>query len=386
MILYLLIFILLTAFFYQYKYAGDKNYLGLVMAFLTLFVGMSDMLGGYDRYIYCELFDKCADFIQKDLNPYTDDNPIMGYKSEIGYVTWNVLLGHITKNRYIFILLTASVTYILIYKSLKDYVVDYPFALLLFMALWFFFTFTYLRQTMAASFAWLSYRWIIKNKLIPFLICAFIAYKFHNSAIVFLPLFFLPLKKYSKKTIIWGMVILLLIGLTGLPSALYTVYGEASDTESRTSGYSEDNPGARFAYVFEVIVFLGFILRKYDKILPTRKNLVFLNAALCFCAMLLFFIKSSNAGRQSWYYMIGIIYILTYLVKKEGIKSEFTRNLWVVLFLLYMRIVIAWGGLLSPYKTFLTNGYREEDPIIRQYEYDWNYEKDKLYRSVWALN
>ena len=32
-----------------------------VMLSLALFVGMSDMLGGYDRYIYGELFDNMAD-------------------------------------------------------------------------------------------------------------------------------------------------------------------------------------------------------------------------------------------------------------------------------------------------------------------------------------
>ena len=40
---------------------------------------------------------------------------------------------------------------------------------------------------MAASVAWFSYRYIIKKQWWYFLICWYVAYKFHNSAIVFLP-------------------------------------------------------------------------------------------------------------------------------------------------------------------------------------------------------
>ena len=41
------------------------------MLSLALFVGMSDMLGGYDRYIYGELFDNIAD-ITKSKGTYKD--------------------------------------------------------------------------------------------------------------------------------------------------------------------------------------------------------------------------------------------------------------------------------------------------------------------------
>ena len=36
---------------------------------------------------------------------------------------------------------------------------------------------------------------------------------------------------------------------------------------------------------------------------------------------------------------------------------------------------------LYPYKTFLTNGYRQGDYSHKHYEYDARYDTDKLYRK-----
>lgn len=59
--LYLLLFLMPA---WAYKLSGNdqsKAFLMVYVAFLALFVGMSDMFGGYDRYIYGEVFDSIAD-------------------------------------------------------------------------------------------------------------------------------------------------------------------------------------------------------------------------------------------------------------------------------------------------------------------------------------
>ena len=55
-------------------------------------------------------------------------------------------------------------------------------------------------------------------------------------------------------------------------------------------------------------------------------------------------------------------------------------GLIVVCFFLFVRILVAWGIQLYPYKTFFTNGHREGDFIYEKYEYDQNYDKDKFYK------
>jgi amino acid transporter len=105
-----------------------------------------------------------------------------------------------------------------------------------------------------------------------------------------------------------------------------------------------------------------------------------MNMAFCFCAILLFFLRSENGGRLSWFYMIGVIATITSLLSGKKVTNDMSITLIIVGFFLYLRLVTQWGIMLSPYKTFLTNGIRENDVIEKIYEYDHNYDIDKFYR------
>lgn len=382
--LYYLIYIIATITFFQTAQNNGRIptwSLAAIFFVLALIVGMGDMLGGYDRYGYCDLFDKCADQLREGLNLFAPDNPIMGYSNEMSYVLWNMGVSYVTENRYIFILLTTIFMYVLIFMSFKDYIDKYPFAILMFLSLFFFFTFTYLRQVLATGVCWYAYRYVIKRKFWKFAILVYVAYKFHNSAIIFFPFYFIPQKKYPKDLVFVIMVGLLMIGLTGLPSSLYSVYGDATGADARTAQYEAYGHKMRIEYILESFVFLLFIFNKYDKIPDDPKHITMLNAALTFCAFLLFFVTSSAAGRQSWYYMMGIIATLTYLASlKENVS--FANNLYVILLLLFIRFVTSWGMLVSPYKSFLTDGHREGDFTFYGWEYDDKYDKDKFYRKA----
>ena len=380
--IYLIWFIVIVALYLfghkELKRARNVYVLGVYMLGLALFVGLADMLGGYDRYIYSELFDGMADVTKSGGNPFMSDS-FLFYKSDFGYGTYCAMISYFTANRYIFIFITTLVIYTLLFISIKDYVNDYSFAVILFMGLYFFFTFTYIRQVMGVVTAWLSVRYIIKRKLIPFLIVVFIAFSLHNSALVFLPLYFIPIKKYSIGIVISLMVVCLLIGLSPIPSSLFEIYGETIEERINAEDYAKE-VGFRFEYLIEAIVFLGFILFEYSHIPNKKGNIVLLNIALLFCATLLIFIRSENGGRLAWYYMIGVIATLTLLATRKRKVSYYGVGLIVMSFLLYIRIIYAWGVLLSPYKTFLTDGIREGDYVEEKYEYDHNYDTDKMYR------
>jgi hypothetical protein len=86
----------------------------------------------------------------------------------------------------------------------------------------------------------------------------------------------------------------------------------------------------RIAYFLEAVFFLFFIFRSYDKIdANDRKHVVLMNMAFCFCAILLFFIRSENGGRLSWFYMIGVIATITYLyfLERKGLTNDMSITL-----------------------------------------------------------
>lgn len=351
-----------------------------LLLLMALFVGLGDMLGGYDRYIYTELFDRVADVTHAG-GDYRSTSLFKLFFKEFGYGYWNVLVSLLTRNRYIFILLTTLLVYALVFVSMMKYTNRSPLAVVLFMGLWFFFTFTYLRQVMAASICWLAIEYAIDRKPWFFFPIVILAFFFHNSAIVFLPIYFVPIVKYNSKAVLVVMVICLGIGLSNVPSGLFNQYGEVVDVEQRVANYVSDSSGFRYAYLLEALVFLVLILLKYDEFDENNKTqLMLLNMSFVFCGILLIFIRSENGGRLSWFYIMGLIATLNYLATHRQSVSGYSAVLIAMCAILFLRILLSWGMFLYPYKTFLTPGYREGDQMHAKYEYDSNYDTDKLYR------
>lgn len=387
MLFYYIIFLLAIATYYSSIGRGNqtdrqRHALIAMLAFLAVFVGLADMLGGYDRYIYSELFDDTANMVSDGNYNFMMSPVANSYPKEYGYQIYNVIVGAITDNRYIFIFITTCVIYVLLYHSLRDYCNNYPFAMIMFLGLWFFFSFTYLRQVMGATIAWLAVRYIIRRDWKRFFIVWFIAWSFHNSALILLPMYFVPIRKFEKKKIMYVMVAAFFLGLTGGPSAIFAAYGEVDSQRADVAG---NETGFRIAYLIEAVFFLYIILKRYDEIPLRRVNIVLTNMALTFCLILLFFIKNENGGRLSWYYMIGVISTITYLCTHRYQNKQFANIIVLVCFFLFNRILTSWGMMLYPYKTFLTNGFRKGDDIEARYEYDHNYDRDKMYRKPFKL-
>lgn len=388
MLLYLLWLFTSVTICYGTLNSSRKKQIKLMTIFmiaLGLFVGLSDMLGGYDRYIYADLFDSMVDERLMGVNPW-NSYAFDFYGSEFGYGSYCALLSYVTANRYIFILMTTILIYVLLIVSMRQYVSNAPFAVILFLGLWFFFTFTYLRQVIGCTICWLSVRYIIERKPLPFFVLWFIAFSFHNSVIIFLPMYFLPIKKFSPQRILIVMGVSLLIGLTPIPQSLFSTYAELDVGRAGVQTY-ENVKGFRVAYLLEAAFFLYIILSNYKKIPENSKNIVLLNIALIFCAILLIFIRSENGGRVAWVFMIGILCIVSDLCISNRNINQYGILLICVVFFLYLRIYNAWqvANQLYPYKTFLTKGHRSPDLIWENYEYDDRYDENKFYRPAFLL-
>lgn len=359
----------------------SKILLFVVMIVLALFVGFGDMLGGYDRYIYGNLFDSMCDDVKYSF-PLYDTALFTLYPTEFGYDFLNYAISFVTHNRYIFILIYTLIVYILLYASMSRYVTNYPFALVLFMGLWFFFTFTYLRQVLAAATCWLAIDYAVRRKPAQFFAIVAMAVTIHNSALVFAPLYFVPIRKFQAKNVMAIMVVCLAVGMTSFAADLFVNFGEVTDMEKRLANLEDISEMTfRIEYMIEAVAFLTIILWRYDEIDEDDSQIVVLtNMAFIFCAILLLFVQSDNGGRLGWYYMMGVIATLTYLANKEERINLYGMGLIVMCAALYLRIVMSWGVLLSPYKTFLTNGHRDGDRMYEVYEYDDRYDVDKFYR------
>lgn len=382
--IYILIFIIAVFLYIVTKDTNEQSklVLGLYLLGLALFVGCADMLGGYDRYIYGEVFDQLA-LITQAGGDVTLSTGYDLFSTEWGYLMFNQLIGLVTLNRYVFIFIATCLVYTLLFISIKRYCRNYPFAVIVFLGLWFFFTFTYLRQVMAATIGWLAIKYVIDRKPIQFFLIVFIAFTFHNSAIVLAPFYFVPAKKFDPVFVFFVLVGALAIGMGNLLSGLVAesdAFVDAARAEQNANYIAEGT--FRFEYFIEAIVFAALLIWKYDAFDDNnRKEIVLLNMAIVFCAILLVFVRSENGGRIAWHYMMGIIASVTHLATSPRHKTSALTGALVLMFgILFLRIVFAWGVLLNPYKTFFTNGHRDGDKIYNIYEYDLQYDVDKFYK------
>lgn len=387
--LYLIIFAIpFLAYILGSDINRNKVFLTLYISFLAFFVGLSDMHGGYDRYIYGQVFDSIADGITNGLG-YAEIDALTFY--EIGFSFLSYIIAWITENRYIFILTITLIIYYCLYKTFQRHITNYPLAFILFLGLMFFFTFTYLRQVVAFSFAWLSIQALIDGNRRKFFLMLLVTVLLHKSGIVFALLWFMPIKKWEAKKVCWILLGCAIVGLSGITSGLYDAFTSTGLAQSANE-YSSSG-GARIAYILEVVFFVWIILRNYDRIEPSRENLIFLNMAWAFCAMLLLFVRSSDGGRVAWFFIMGIIYTITLVATVNETKDMvFKRNnvaalMIIVMLAMYVRVYYSWlpYNNLYPYKTFLTNGYRTPDYSHERYEYDSNYDEDKFYRPAFRF-
>ena len=358
MAIYILLFFIPVILYFYYNKKQQVPYKPFLIFFvaLALFVGLGDMLGGYDRYIYGELFDNLADQLRIGI-PTTSSRLFIAYHSEFGYVGLNWLIAHITNNRYIFIFCYTICMYAIIIECFKKYAKNYYLASILFMALIFFFSFTYLRQMFAAAIIGLSIKYIIERKFLRFCVILLVAFSFHNSAIIFFPMYFIANKKYSKSKILIIMFICFIVGITGITSSLYDFYDELSIRESHDDYALQQS--TRIAYILEAGLFLCYLILTHRDLTSAKKNIVLYNIALGFCAILLLFIRSENGGRLSWYFVYGLIFSLTQLATTSyGRKIKMGLQLSIISFLLFFRILTSWGVFVYPYKTFFTNGHK----------------------------
>ena len=380
MIIYIILFLIPAILYFYYKDNKQASYKPFLFFFISLavFVGLGDMLGGYDRYIYGELFDNLADQLKIGI-PITSSSIYQAYNTEFGYIGLNWAIAHITSNRYIFIFLYTICMYAIILHSFRRYAKNYPLASILFMALVFYFSFTYLRQMFAAAIIGLSIRYIIERKFLKYCAIIIAAFSFHNSAIIFFPMYFIANKKYSKARILLLMSACFIIGVTGITSNLYNLFDDIS-TRAAHADYAVQGD-ARIAYILEAGFFLFFLIKSYYHLPDTKQNIVLYNIALAFCAILLLFIRSENGGRLSWYFVYGLIFSLTQLLTtKNGKRHHFDLYIISVSLFLFLRITIEWSFNMCPYKTFLTPGHTAEEWIYEKYEYDLKYDMDKFYR------
>ena len=384
MISYYLIFVISLIYYFiqSRKRVLSPTLFFSFMLIIALFIGLGDMIGGYDRYIYGEVFDSIADEMRGERKLSRLFYLVNG--KEYGYFVWQVIVSIFTPNRYIFILVTTLTIYYLFFRVMKEYMLEYPLSVVLFMGMMFYFSMTYIREVFGVAILWQGVKYIWKRKFWRYVSVVLLAASFHGSILIALLMYLIPIKLFSKKMITFSLIMCLLIGMTPLPNLILANTGSLTEKSiGGVNAYELEDQGFRIEYVLEVLFFIWLIFKSYDKIDEDKRTLTFLNMTIGLCLILLFFMRFGQGGRFAWPFYIGVFYMIPYTISKQKTSVWMTPMVIVLFSLLFVRITIAWESLNVPYKTFLTDGMPAGDgTIFDKYEYDLDYVNNKFHRPA----
>lgn len=350
MIPYIIFYLIFLVGIIAERYKEPKN---SVFIFLTLVfilsVGLRDKIGGYDVYIYTDVFNM-------------DKNMLLKYPSfEIGYRIYNIAVKLIYDNVAFYFFMTALIGIGLQLYIIKKLAYLLYFSLFIFFCKFYLMSFVYMRQGMAMGIIWLAIPFLLKRKLIPYIAICTLAFFIHKSSIVFFPLYFLANAKFKTQHYFFIVLIGVIVSITPLSTALISLVGDNIDSR-RTNFYTQASGSVNLLYLMEALV-LSFLLFKFNVKLKAEKyGSLLANGLFFYILFTLLSLTNATFVRFTWYYMIFLV--LTVPLFYKFMATQQLRSLFKTITILYFtamffRLMILYdSGDFMPYKTILDNTER----------------------------
>ncbi|TDX00067.1 EpsG family protein [Dinghuibacter silviterrae] len=316
---------------------------------------------GTDWEVYHNYFSECLDRTEEGFEP--------------GYVLLSKAIRSITDNYSVFLIVHAIIVYSLVSYTIIKYSVSPLLSYFLFYCI----MLTYMgmnREYISFAICVFSFRFILERRIWPFLLCIFVAFWFHLTAIMFVFAYFLN-RPISTKVMIWVLGAAVAISLSGilnkLPLNLVLVGGAVGDKlDFYSSSYSlETNMLATFLGLLKrcIWVCLAMFFRKGIKNMDDRFNFVF---NLYFIGTVVYVIFNNSilqivVARGLIYYNIAEIFLVPYLVSifAKGI----TQRVFFSLICIYCWLVMQKG--MNFYKENLdVDIFRPYNSVLVDDQYD----------------
>ena len=299
----------------------QKIFLVVSSIILALFTGLRDRYTGTDTWNYGDTFIRTV-HISKFSTAMNSDMK----NGEYGYRAWTWLISRFTSNPNVFFTITAVIfavcLAVYIYKNSQN-----PFfSMVLYYTVGMFgFQMSGIRQAMAMAILLISFEFIKKRKLIWFLMAVYIASLFHNSALAFVPAYFISYLKMDFKSFSLYTLGLMFFSVYGEKAAnlLFSVNENYSDSVLG-SGVAGNMGGQTVIGMLLLTLILCYIFKK-RVLLVNNTNLIFFN--LTIIALLIYILRYffRSFERVSFYYQFAFIILLPNVI--EAIPDDKTRKI-----------------------------------------------------------
>lgn len=337
-----------------------------ILIILCVVSGTRYNLGGSDYFVYKTVY-KSVPLIQNfDFNTVQKIYGTFGM--EKGYLFFNSLVKTLGFNFYGFTLINSIIFYMCLYIGLKRYIKNFNYFLVIFLYKMFFYdTFISLRQPIAMAIFFIALQFIEKREPIKYWLLCLLAFTFHNSAIILLPLYFINKIKISKKMFkiinIIGLVFLIL-NMTGIfvfnPTGIVNkIFSSNENALEKAEGYFETDEKISIIHTLEYYLIAIIIYFNYDYVQNKDEHSnyilnLFLILMFIFTLLRGFVIITRIKDYFLWTYPV----ILYYLIENKECRNKIVLSITSVIICLYgyMRYIKKFdNGGLMPYNSYLND-------------------------------
>lgn len=320
----------------------SKKYYCLILGLLLFFiaalratsVGVDSMQ--YTNHFYRIQFMSVVDI----LHNYT--------KEPVFYFLIKIITVFSTNFQWMFTIIGGAYAFAIsrfIYKYSKNPMVSF---IMLIPMMYFAFSLTGLRQTMAISIILLSYDYIIRKHLFKFVFTVIIASLFHQSALLFLPAYFISNKSFNNKKVLVGILAVPIVFVLR-PLLVSLVQNLMYETYSISLDQGAGGWTTLFVYFLIILVSVVFSKQIQNEYFPFFLKMMYVGALIQ-----MFVPLQPNIFRVSMYYNIASIILIPDILKTQ--KDKFSKLVAYSLFFILMGIqyyvFTYYAAGVQPYKFF----------------------------------
>jgi hypothetical protein len=215
-------------------------------------------------------------------------------------------------------------------------------------------SFVYLRQGIAMGIIWFSIGYILKKDFLRFGFLIILAFLFHKSAIIFLPIYFIANIKFNQLNMFVVTLCALVISVSPLTSFFMTLISDNIDND-RIAVYVSKSGGINIFYLIEAVLLIYLLLKFRTQFYKTQKGTLILNGLFLYILINIMSLTNASFVRFGWFYFIFLVLAIPYIynfIKQIEIKKVFKLGVYVYYSLLFFRLLIVYDdGDFMPYKS-----------------------------------
>lgn len=332
----------------RYEYRTNLFIAILTFSFLIVLAGLRS--GMADTYVYIANFEDLPNNISEVYKV------VSGYEKSRGFYFFAGLIKcFISDDYHVWLFIIAVINGLCVAITLKEYSTDFATSALLFiLTCYFSWMFNGLKQFFAATVMFAATGLILNKKFIPYMLVILFMSTFHNSVLIFIPVYFIVQgEAWNKRTILFIFLTMMAIVFADQFTGIFNdvVENTSYSSSMKEIGQTDDGTNVIRILVESIPVIIAFIYRKRIKEISTPIIDLCINMSVMGSGIYVISkILSSGVmiGRLPIYFTMYNLILLPWLIKNLFDKNE-RRLIYYIMILCYFaffyyQIFINWDG------------------------------------------